>query len=373
MRHFLASRPAELPALLDHWVATGVITPEQAARMRADLGAMRPRTLTVLPTPTPTSTPAPAPVVAPAERRQASIAIEALGYLGSLMIVIASVLLASQYWDDLSAAGHLVVVGAAAVLLLGAGFAVPARLGEAAVRMHAALWIGATLSTAGFLGILGDEVLGWYDADLALLVFAGTTALAAVLWWQLPTVVQQAPVVVGLAGVAGAAAAQLEVDHLPGIAVWGVGAIWFLLGWGRVVRPRWAALLFGGIAVIVGPGMTMPADGGIVLALATITALLCLAVLARDLLILAVGAWGALQFLPIAINEWFPGELAAAVVLLVVGGLLVVGAVWIARRRTGGSATAQRRAYTVPAGAALISSACVAAGVTAVILAWGLT
>jgi hypothetical protein len=367
MRHFLASRPAELPALLDHWVAAAVITPEQAARMRADLGPTPPSKLTVLPTVSPAAEPH------AADRRQTSIAIEALGYLGSLLIVIASLLFASRYWDDVSTAGHLVIVGAAATLLLLAGFAVPARLGEAAVRMQAVLWLGATVSTAGFLGILGDEAFGWYDEDLALLVFAGTTVLAALLWWRLPTVVQQALVVAGLAGVAGAAAAQLQVDNLPGIAVWGVGAIWFVLGWGGVVRPRWAAVLLGGVGVLIGPGMTVPADGGIVLALVTIAALLCLAILARDLLILAVGAWGALQFLPIAINEWFPSEVTAAAVLLVVGGLLVLGAVWFARRRTGTSVPAKRRAYAIPATAALIAGACVAVAATAVILVLGLT
>lgn len=353
--------PAELPALLDRWVAAGVITPAQAARMLADVAAHPPS------------------MPAGVERqRQTSLAIEALGYLGSALIVVASLLLASQYWNDLSTAGHLIVVGAAAVTLLLAGFAVPKRLGPAGLRMHAVLWLGATVTTAGFLGLLGREVLEWYDEDLALLVFAGSAALASVLWWRLPTSLQQAALVVGLAGFAGAAAAQLHAAEaeLPGLAVWGVGAIWFLLGWGGVVRPRSAALLFGGIGLIVGAGMTMPADGGIVLALATAAALVSLAVLARDLLVLALGGWGAVQFLPIAVNEWFPGELAAAIALLAAGGLLVAVAIWIARRRGGQLAAdkAVHREYgVIPRQAAWAASACVAAAVTAVVLALGTT
>ncbi|MEI8406631.1 MULTISPECIES: DUF2157 domain-containing protein [unclassified Kribbella] len=361
MRHDLAPGPADLPALLDHWIAAGVVTPEQAAQMRADLGPN-----------------APVSQAAPERgHRQASLAIEALGYLGSVLIVVASLLLASQYWDDLSTAGHLIVIGAAAVTLLLAGFAVPERLGPAGVRMHAVLWLGATASTAGFLGLFGDEVLGWYAEDLALLVFAGTAALAALLWWRLPTGLQQAAVVVGLAGTAAASAAHLHAreDQLPGLALWGVGAIWFLLGWGDLVRPRWTALLLGGLALMIGPGMTMPSDGGIVLALTTTTALIVLAVLARDLLVLALGAWGALQFLPIAINEWFPGEVAAAVALMVAGVVLVSAAIWIARRRgVSPPPGAAGRDYSVmPARVARLASVGVAVAVTAVVVVLGTT
>jgi hypothetical protein len=242
--------------------------------------------------------------------------------------------------------------------------------------MHAVLWLGATVTAAGFLGLFGDEVLGWYGEDLALFVFAGATVLAAALWWRLPTALQQAALVVGLTGTAGAAAAQFQVreDQLPGLAMWGVGAIWFLLGWGDMVRPRWTALLLGGIGLMIGPGMTMPADGGIVLALTTVTALVVLAVLARDLLVLALGAWGALQFLPIAINEWFPGEVAAAVALLVAGGLLVSTAIWIARRRGVSPSAGARHDYAViPAPVARLASAGVAVAVTVAIIVLGTT
>ncbi len=333
--------------------------------MRADIG--------------PAGPPAPTLPAASSEQEhpQTSVAIEALGYLGSVLIVVASLLLASEYWDDLSTVGHLIVVGAAAVTLLLAGFAVPERLGQVGTRMHAVLWLGATVATAGFLVLFGDQVLGWYDEDLALFVFAGTTALGAVLWWRLPTSLQQAAVVAGLAGAAGAAAAEFPAgeDQLPGLALWGVGAIWFLLGWGAIVRPRWTALLLGGIGLMIGPGMMMPADGGIILALTTVSALVVLAVLARDMLVLALGAWGALQFLPIAINEWFPGEVAAAIALLVAGGLLVAAAIWIARRRgvTPETGAARRDYGVIPARIARLASVAVAVAVTTAIIVLGTT
>jgi hypothetical protein len=366
MRQQPAHAPADLPDLVDHWEATGVITPEQAARMRADLGL-------------PESGPAFLPVLTEPprkERPQASLAIEALGYLGSVLIVVASALLASEYWNDLATAGHLLIVGSAAVLLLLAGFAVPDRLGPPGQRMHAVLWLGATVAAAGFVGVFGNEVLDWHEEDLALLVFAATAVLAAVLWWRLPTVVQQVAVVAGLAGTAASAAAQFHSaqDYQPGLAVWGVGAIWFVLGWGGVVRPRWTALLLGGIVLLVGSGLTMSTDGGVVLALVTVAAMVTLAVLSRDLLVLVVGAWGALQTLPSAINTWFPGQLAAAAALLVAGTGLVTAAIWIARRReepAEAPAKASREYAAIPARAAVLASAGIAATVAIVVVALG--
>ncbi|MFK4084956.1 DUF2157 domain-containing protein [Kribbella sp. NPDC020789] len=316
MVHHQAVETTRIPDLLDRWVGTGVITEEQAARMRADLRESR-------------------LARAGSPSRQGSLAIEALGYLGSVLVVVASVLLASRYWYNFSTLSHLALVGGAAIALAVGGFAVPARLGPPAVRLRAVLRLAATVATAGFLGLLGDEVLTWHDEDLALLVFGGTTVCATALWWRLRTVVQLAAVFVGLAGTAATAAAQLDgsPDLLPGLGIWGVGALWFVLGWGTVISPRWAALILGALGLMIGSGMTMATDGGVVLALVTVAALVTLALLAKDLLMLGLGAWGALQILPMAVNRWFPSELAAAVVLLVAGLLLVLIAVWVAHRR----------------------------------------
>ncbi|MGH3465749.1 MAG: DUF2157 domain-containing protein [Kribbellaceae bacterium] len=314
MRQQPSYGPADLPALLDHWVAAGVITPEQAARMRADLPLPR----------------------RPSERT--SLVIEALGYLGGVIILIALALLAQQYWPELSTTARLVIVAGAAVFLLVGGFAVPARLGPAGRRLHAMLWLAGTVATAGFLGLFGHDVLVLRGEDLALLTVGGTALLAAVLWWRLPTVVQQAAMVGTLAGTAGVATLQVgaAADELSGVAAWGVGVGWFLLGWGGVLRPRRVALALGALVMVIGSGFTMSADAGIVLALGTVAAIVVVAVLFRDLVLLAVGAWGALQTLPTAVGEWFPGELAAAMALLVTGALLVLAAVSTARRSRAG-------------------------------------
>ena len=71
------------------------------------------------------------------------------------------------------------------------------------------------------------------------------------------------------------------------------------------------------------------------LALATLAALVLLAVRSRDLPLLGIASLGTLLVLPQTMARYFPGALGPALALLGVGILLVVTAVLITRRSTG--------------------------------------
>ena len=159
-------------------------------------------------------------------------------------------------------------------------------------------------------------------------------------------------------------------DALPGFAVWGVALIWLLLGWGGLLEPRRFVMVFGAAGMFVGALTTIPTYAGIVLALVTAVAVVATAVLFRDLLLLAVGAFGTLLVLPSSVIELFPGDLAAPIAMLVVGALLVGAGLFIARRRhTRPEAGPPAHDFSVGTPAAAITAAGVAgATVTAVIV-----
>jgi hypothetical protein len=322
---------AQLSVLIDEWVAHGIITPEQADRM-LESQSQQPS--------------GPGRPVPPA---RSSLAVEALGYLGGVIVVVATMLIAAQYWADITTAWRMVIVGGAAAGLLAGGFAVPGRLGDAGSRLRATLWFAATVALAGFLAVLATDALTLEGADAMLLVAAGTTASAAVLWVLHRGLLQQVAMMVGSMLVAAAAIADLvSNDALPGVGVWGVAVIWSLLGWGGLLRPPPAAMALGAVGAVVGAMTTMPYDAGIVFALSTSAAIVVVAVLFHDLLLLGIGGLGALLVLPNALTEWFPDSRAAPFALLALGGLLVVAALWTARRRVRHPETAQvSRDYSV--------------------------
>jgi len=309
--------PSAVPieTLTKHWLDEGVITAEQAARIRDDVGPD-----VVVQTP---RRPSPA---------RTSLAVEALGYLGGVIALVATMLITARYWEQISTTGRLVLVGGTALVLVAAGRAIPGRAGGVGDRLRSVLWLAATAALAGFLGLLGNDVLDLADLDVLLMTSAGTSVAAGVLWSVNRSLLQQIAMAVTLMITAAAAVADfVTTDGLPGVGVWAVAAAWGLLGWRGLLAPRRVVQSLGAAGMVVGAMLTMPHDAGIVLALGTAALLVVLSLVTRDLILLGIGAVGALQVLPVMVNEWFPDTVAAPLALLAVGIVLVAVAIRIAR------------------------------------------
>lgn len=320
------SEPAGLEELLERWVADGLLTAEQAAQIEA-----AEHVRATAPPPAVTTIPG-AP---PAGRR--SLMSEALGYVGGVLMIAAVVLLITWYWEDMGVGVRVGLVAGAAVLALAAGLAVPHRLGDAGTRLRAVFWLISVMAFAGTLGLIGAEVLDWQGGDDAvLLAAAGTIPYAAALWWRQRSVLQQLGLFGALVMTAGTAATNIDPDEgiAAGLAVWGLGAAWFALVVAGLVTPKRTGYVLASIAAVFGASITMSEGWGHLLALATVAALITVAVLISDLAVLAIGALGAAQILPRSLAEYLPGTIAVPLGLLVAGLILVIVAVRITRDRS---------------------------------------
>ena len=302
--------------LVERWVAIGIITPEQGALLQADLRAAPPARLAA---------------------RGSSVAVEALGYLGGAIVVIAVTAIVAQGWDDLGTGLRLLVVGLASALPLVAGSVVPRNLADVGVRLRSALWLVSTVAFASFLLVLTDQALDLGPHAVAITTSAVTAAYAGVLWANHRTILQQAATMVAVAVTAATSIDALEVSgDLPGTGVVATGVVWALLAWrGLVGTPR-LALAGGAAMAVVGTMLTAGSDAGMGLMLLTVSVVVVVAVVRRDLLLLAVGTLGVLESIPAALSRWFPDSRVAPYVLLVAGVALVLTAVGIARRPADG-------------------------------------
>jgi hypothetical protein len=112
-----------------------------------------------------------------------------------------------------------------------------------------------------------------------------------------------------------------------------MGIILLALAWGGLLQPRRADYALGTAATLVGAITTMAAgDWGYIFVLTTVVALVVLAVVLSDLVMLGVAALGALVVLPASVTHFFPGALAAPLALLTTGLLLVLAALRTTRR-----------------------------------------
>jgi hypothetical protein len=230
----------------------------------------------------------------------------------------------------------------AAVLLLVAGAVVAAPAHSVGYRLRAVTWALAVVATGGWLALLAEQALGTDGEKTVLCAAGGAALLAAVLWWRHRTALQQAAFVAAVTVVVGTATSLLPTDDgtLVGLALWGWGTAWLLLGAGQVLAGgtagRIAADVCGGAVTVLGALLTVDADLGTVLAIATSALLVIGGVAARDLVLLGVGAVATLVLVPTVVGRWFPGTLVGPVALLVVGALLVVAALLVARHRRAG-------------------------------------
>lgn len=303
---------------LSRWVALGLISEDQATRIRAvESGA---------------------PLPAPAAERGPSMVTEALGYVGGALVVVASLLLAGQLWEDLSHGARLALVGGAAALLMGVGFAVPAVPGTAGARLRSAIWVLSTVAWTGFVGIFVVDTLELHEERQAFTILSVASVQAAVLWWLSRAPVQQVALFVGLCGSAVSGTFLVVPDGSNWEALAGVGALlvagaWLVLGLTERLQPGWLSQLLGGTGIVIGAAVTQMADWGRVLSLVVLVGLVALAMRLNRVLLLAVATLGMFVLLPPVVTEWFPGALAAPLVLLGCGAALVLLALRAVRAR----------------------------------------
>lgn len=304
---------------LSRWVELGLISDDQAVRIRAvETGE-----------PVPAAAPEPGP----------SLVGEALGYVGGALVVVASLLLVGRFWEDLGQGARLALVGSAAALLVGVGFAVPAVPGTAGARLRSAVWALSTAAWTGFVGLLAFETLDWEDERAAFTMLAAGAAQAAVLWSWDRAPVQQVVLFVGLCTSSAWGVLLLTPDDsdwsgLAGVAVVVVSAAWILLGVTARLRPRELTELLGALGAVIGATVCQASgDWGRVVALLVLAGVIALAVRLNRLLLLAVATLGMFLVVPNVVDTWFPGEVAAPLALLVSGAVLVLLALRAARSR----------------------------------------
>lgn len=274
------------------------------------------------------------------EGRHSPLVVEAVGYVGGVLVGLGAVLIAAQMWNDWSAGTRLGLVGVGVGVLLVAGAAVPARVRTTAARLRAVLWLLASGAASLWLGLVATQVLHLEGLDVGLLVTGGTLGLASGLWRFSRHPLQHGAAFLLLAGFVATSVAEVAPngrtgDVLPGVGLLVLGVAWLGLGLSGLLAPRVLAVLLGGAGVVGGASVLVPTSWGRFVAVAAVAALLAVGATRDELALLGVGTVGLLVILPPVLMTWFAGVVAAPVVLLVGGGAVVLVALrLLGRSRT---------------------------------------
>jgi uncharacterized membrane protein len=279
-------------------------------------------------------------------KSRVSPAIEALAYVGGVLLAVGAGMLVGQHWDELGTAGHLGVVAVAAVVS-GVVGTVVGESDPAAWRLRGFLWALSAAAIGAVAGLFAFEVLEVSGEPVALAT-AGVAAIAAGGYWQLrDRPLQHALAFLGIAvsiGVAIAWAGAGNVAGFIGLALWLFGGAWAWLAWQRRVPPAIVGFPLGIVLTLVASGIV----GGQVewlaplLGFATATAWVGAGVVSNERLSLAPGVVGVFVFLPWTLGYFF-GETLGAPAIAMLSGALLLGVVVLLLRRGRGSVSGRAR------------------------------
>lgn len=303
---------------LDRWVVGGLLTAEQAARIekaeyRRPAGPAAPGT--------------------PGGPRSAYV-VEALGYLGGLLAVIAGFVAVGQLWPGISDGTKVIFAVLAAAVLLVAGAAVRPEREPAFGRLRSVLWALSVGALAAGTGLLTADIWEFEPPSVILATAIVSTAYALALWLRHQAPLQHLVMFASVAVTAGAAVVRVDPDvptWLVGVAVWVTAVLWGLAVYRGYLPPRLAGLAAAAIGTVVGAQLTMEVAAGHVLALVTVVGLLAAGVLLRNIWVLGIGAFAVIQIVPQTATRYLPDTLGAPVALLAVGVVLLVIALRLAR------------------------------------------
>lgn len=268
-----------------------------------------------------------------------SPAIEALAYVGGVLIAVGAGMLVARFWDDLGAGGHLSLLAAAAVLTGLVGAAV----GESEPvtwRLRGFLWALSAAGIGALAGLFAFEVLDVRGEPVAFAV-AGCGALMSGAYWQLrDRPLQHALTFVGLAvsvGVAIVWAGGAGTNATMGLALWLLGAAWAGLAWQRRIPPPIVGFPLGVVLTLIASGIT----GGQIewlaplLGLATAAAWVGAGIATEEPLAMAPGVVGVFVFLPWTLGYFFGASLGAPAITMLSGAVLLGAVLMLLRRGRG--------------------------------------
>lgn len=259
--------------------------------------------------------------------------MEAVAYLGAVLVLVALVVLATEFWDRIAPWGRLALSVIVALVLFVVGLLLGRSDEPALNRARTFAWFltVAAVVLAAFVGLrdLADVAEGATFVWVSLI----SLVAAGLLWWLGKSVLQM--VAMGITAGASTVAVLSQIGSAPewafGFAFAGLGAFWLLMTWGGWFRPERTSYVLGGLGALLiafpeGSDLPWP-----LLGLGVGLGLMALSVPLNQNVLLGLGVAGLFVYIPMTIFEVF-GETLGVPVALLITGLVLLAVVVITMR-----------------------------------------
>lgn len=275
------------------------------------------------------------------EPRRISLLMEAIGYIGTILVLAGAFAYAQQHWTDISEAWRLAILATATGVFLGIGALVLSSTEPALRRLAAVTWAVSVAAFAGSAGMV-NLLLDTHGKTPFLSIAVPTAAYAVILWLRQRHGIQQG-VAFGASCVGVASVVNFLVTDASGwmivVPLWAMGAGWAAAGWWRRVDPWFVAVPLGLLVALVAPAtIEHPSGLKFGLGIATASVVMTFAVVEKFTPALAMGSVAELGYVIGAVIYYFGDTLGVPASLAIAGLLILVMAAaaahwhWFGRR-----------------------------------------
>lgn len=279
------------------------------------------------------------PSTLPETHRRIPVIAEAIAYLGAALAAAAVMTVAIDQWKTWTDWTRVAVVGVATLAAFGVGLWTRGSDEPAIERLSVVMWAIATGGAWATTMLLATEALDWREIDGARLAGGTMAAVGTTLYLVRRHGLQQLAMFGGLVAFTIPWFADWtghDAQVGTGIAVFALGAAWFVLGLMDVVMPGRMARIVGSIAALTAGQMLYDGTTGwewtlLVSAIVAI-GIVGLSIPLEQPELTFIGAIYTFQFLLIWINESFAGTLGVPIALAV-AGVIALGAALVLTRR----------------------------------------
>ncbi len=263
--------------------------------------------------------------------RRTPLVVEALGYLGGTLAIVAVLIVAPMLWPHIPVIAELAIAAIATAAFGIAGAVLRAGDSPSFLRLRSVLWLMSAIGFAAFMAVLATQTWDLGGDGAALVTALAATAYAVPLWWRTRATLQHLAMFAGAAGVTATAIASAGLPPWgPGLGLWGLGILWALAVHRGYLVPRAAGYAIAGIALLTGAQLIMDAAGGPALALVTVAGLLTAGVRLRRIALLGLGSAGVVLLVPQMMTRYLPTSIGAPLAVCAVGLILIGVALRIA-------------------------------------------
>lgn len=268
--------------------------------------------------------------------KRISLLTEAVGYVGTILVLAGASAAIGQRWDEVSTAWRLVILGAATLLFLGIGWLIRSSAEPAFQRLTGVTWAVSVAAFAGSAAVVNQ----FYDTsgETAFLTITTTsTGYAAVLWWVHQHAIQQAALFTGVllswASIVVFANPEQNMDTpLIAVPLWAIGLTWAAGGWWRRLAPWFVAVPLGLLVALIAPAFIGEYNAlRFSLGIATAATVMALGVVAKFTPGLAMASAALLGYVIGAVTYYF-GDTLGVPASLTIAGLLILTLAAVATR-----------------------------------------